>query len=452
MILGEPKHRLWSAPVAALAFTAMQWILPRCQFRSDNYFSPVNIALFVMLLKLVAAPALLMTVGPESPVLSALPSISSMEGALLIDTMAYVALCLGLASGRSHGAPSTGFQLPPPNAAFILFFAALGLLGFIAEFGSIGRIVAYFTEPSAVSELQQQADGSWMGLLGTFLRPFLAFSLVAWWTGLADRRQPVWIVTLAGLAAAALIAIANMTFNFNRAAFMFPLLTMAAVYHLRIRKIPFGWTLGAAMAALPLLLLVSTYRTNLMAGARTDPEDAFRSLGASMADNVQAYAVGPQYTGLFYDRIGWGEQLYGGSTLVASAMSPVPVLGKGFRAGAGPALFNRAIYGIAGIEDQILPFNAELFANFHLPGVIVGFAGLGFLLSKAERWIASAGSGFAAFSAQYAALWGALLAAWSVSIYSQILIYFFGPVYLYVFAIHLRESLRTPAPRWSVAR
>ena len=59
MLAGAPRHRLWMAPVSALVFTACQWSLPKCRFRSDRYLSPVNIALFLMLLKLVAVPALI---------------------------------------------------------------------------------------------------------------------------------------------------------------------------------------------------------------------------------------------------------------------------------------------------------------------------------------------------------------------------------------------------------
>lgn len=107
-------------------------------------------------------------------------------------------------------------------------------------------------------------------------------------------------------------------------------------------------------------------------------------------------------------------------------------------------IFNQALYGISGIEDQILPFNAELFANFHLPGVIAGLFALGFLLVKIETWIGQSKTSFAAFSLQYAGLWTAMLAAWSLSIYSQILIYFFAPVYCYLFLTATRNLLRRP--------
>lgn len=449
MLAGAPHHRLWMAPVSALAYMAMQWIFPKCRFRSEHYFSPVNVALFLMLLKLVAVPALIVTLGPESPVLLSLPALASMEAALAIDTIAFVALCLGL-HYTSEPRTAIGFRLPPPSVAITMLFAIFGLLGFVAEFGSIDRMFLYFTGPTVAVEIQQDLDGTLTGLLGTFLRPFFAFSLIALWTRLADHKLGTWQVTLYGIVAAIGITLANMTFNFNRAAFVFPLITLIAVYHDRIRRIPLAWTAGAAMIALPALLMVSTYRTNLMTGTDANGNGALDAI----SENIQGYAVGPQYTGLFYDRIGWGDHLYLGTTLVASAMSPVPILGKNFRDANGPALFNRAIYGVSGIEDQILPFATELFANFHIVGVVAGFIALGFLIGKTEQWIHAADSSFAAFALQYAAIWTAMLTTWSVSIYAQILIYFFGPIYVYLFSIHLREWLKrtTAAPRWETAQ
>ena len=49
-----------------------------------------------------------------------------------------------------------------------------------------------------------------------------------------------------------------------------------------------------------------------------------------------------------------------------------------------------------------------------------------------------------------ACVWGAMLAAWSISIYSQIIIYFFGPIYFYVAVRHVLGRLRTRGYRCRV--
>ena len=437
-----------TALIAAPVYAFMQFVLPKCRPRLDHYLCPVNIALFLMFLKLILVPCLIMAVGAESKILSALPSFRSMEGAIQIDILAYIAFCVGLTLSseeiiRPSSAILNSALSQSPSGPIVLIFAGLGIVGFAAAFGSPARIVQYFLEPSAVVDIQQELDGTLFGLLGTILRPFLAFSLVAWWSRISDRMEEngsIWWPTLVGLIAALGITIANLTFSFNRAAFVFPLICLVATYSARIRLIPIGFTMIVAAAALPGLIAISTYRSNLMAGAEGNSGNStVAETVRETSETIQAYSGGPQFAALFYDRLGWGNTLYGGSTLIASALSPLPILGKGFRDNNGPAIFNRAIYGAAGFEDQIIPFDAELFANFHAPGVLLGFVLLGLILSYAQRLFAAAQSTFAAFSIQYASLWAAMLAAWSLSIFSQILIYFFVPIYFYLATLQLRK-------------
>lgn len=292
-----------------------------------------------------------------------------------------------------------------------------------------------------MTEMKENMEGTWTGLLTTILRPFLAFGLVAWWANSKDSGSPAWRSSLVGLVAVVGITIANLTFSFNRAAFVFPLLCLAAVYNARVRRIPFGVTILAVALFMPLLIAIGSYRSTPETGGAS-AETTLAEAANDVSENLQAYAGGPQYTAIFYDRIGWGERPYGGSTLIASVMSPIPVLGKSFRETSGPALFNLAIYGTLGIEDQIIPFSAELFANFHLPGVIFGFFLLAMFLSQAERWFVASQSMFFSFFVQYISLWVAMLAVWSAAIVSQIAIYFFVPIYFYLGSLYTLAWLK----------
>ncbi len=450
LIFCPPERRMLSTLLSASLFALMQWAFPKCRFRTEHYFCPVNVALSLLLLKLVIVPALMMMTGAESRVLRTLPSLDSMEGALRIDTLAYVAFCLGLAwapQGRLEPASSSlaAALSRTPNVAFIWIFVGLGVVGFIAAFGSLSRIILYFSDPAEMAAIQQETEGTLQGLMATLLRPFLAFSLVAWWSRVADENtsgRATWKPTIVGFIAAIGITLANLTFSFNRAAFMFPLICLAAVYSARIRRIPFSLSAATMALLLPVLISLATYRSGAE-NAGSPTEFNLTSALSEASENFQAYSGGPQFTGIFYDRVGWGDHLYGGSTVVASIMSPVPVLGKGFRETSGPALFNYALYGVSGIEDQIIPFATELFANFHAPGVVAGLVMLGLFLSQAERWFDAAQSNFSAFAIQYASLWGAMLSVWSISIYSQILIYFFFPIYFYIAVLRLRLWLNS---------
>jgi hypothetical protein len=449
LLASEAERKMLTLLAAALVCVLTQMLLPRARFRTEHYFSPVNVALLLLHMKILLVPVLLMVVGYENKI-GALPaSVRSMEGALLVDIVAYVAFCAGLQwfGGRE---PDAGrFSLLPalsetPGLGYVAVFAAVGLLGLFLTFGSVGRLMEYFSDPASILGADEEASVG--GFLGTVLRPFLAFALATWWARSADQSLATgirWRPMAVGIVAAAGIAVANLTFGFNRGAVVFPLLSLVAVYSLRVQRIPPVLTFAAIGCCVPLLLAAGTFRGNSqMAKAGPGMTKDVEFSMAELAENIVVYCGGPQLTAVFYESLDWGEKLYGGQTLVASVMSPIPILGKGFRENGGPMVYNRAIYGTSGIDDQIPPFAAELFGNFHVAGVVAGFALLSLLLANAEAWLRAVESTFGAFVIQYVAVWGAMLTVWSVSVYVQILFYFLGPVYLYLAVGQLRALFR----------
>jgi hypothetical protein len=310
--------------------------------------------------------------------------------------------------------------------------------------------VEYFMEPAAAVDPSQEQAATWNEFLGVILRPFLAFALVAWWAKSVDRQgreSSLWRPLLTGIVAAIGITIANLTFSFNRAAFVFPVVALVAVFSARIRRISPLVTVAALAIVLPALYAVGNYRSNRVAPeSPTARENVFEASLRDASETVQAYTGGPPLQGLFFDKLGWGDRLYGGSTLVASALSPIPILGKNFREGGGTDLYNRTLYGMSGLEDQIIPFSAELFVNFHAAGVLAGFFGLGFVLGKTHLWFTAVGSSFGAFNVQYVSMWCAMLAVWSLSVFAQIALYSLAPVYLYWAAMQARAWLHPVCP------
>ncbi|MBZ5606002.1 MAG: hypothetical protein LAO79_27210 [Acidobacteriia bacterium] len=435
------ERRLFVTIAAAAVYALMQWMVPKCRFRTDHYFSPVNVALGLLLIKLVVAPMLVMAVDPKNELFIGMPTRASMEGSIAIDVIAYIGLCLGLGFAGEGRAPLAlrVFSTAPGRTTAVIF-AALGMVGFYLAFGSPGRLTRMLLDPSTMVNTKLGADGGITAFLDTVLRPFFAFALVAWWSRSADREGSA---TFRAVVAAIGITVANMTFSFNRAAFVFPLVSLIAAYSVRVRRISPVATAAALAVMFPLLFMLGGYRAKVLA-----PPTALAGVGAieaslyEISDTVQAYAGGPALTGLFLQQQEWGAHPYGGSTLVASALSPVPIVGKSFREGSGSALYNRVLYGMPGYEDQIIPFSAELFVNFHAAGVLAGFFLLGRLLARAHVWFSAAESSFGAFAIQYMFMWCAMLSVWSLSVVSQIAIYFLGPVYLYAAAVEVRRWLR----------
>src|SRR5579871_2533037 len=104
LLAAPPERRLYATLASALVFTAMQFLIPNCRFRTGNFLSPVNIGSALFLVQIVVTPILVMVLGATNNLFIAMPSRESMEGALAIDAAAYVAFCLGLAlAARNRG-------------------------------------------------------------------------------------------------------------------------------------------------------------------------------------------------------------------------------------------------------------------------------------------------------------------------------------------------------------
>ena len=98
-----------------------------------------------------------------------------------------------------------------------------------------------------------------------------------------------------------------------------------------------------------------------------------------------------------------------------------------------------------------MPFQAELFVNFGLPAVMVAYGLLGLVVARLERAFQTATSAVQTFMAQYAAVWLAFLIPGSLAATTQIFIYFFWPIYLYLGLRFIgwrseRNALASPEP------
>jgi hypothetical protein len=431
------SSRLYVSLVSATTYSLIQYLLPDCRFRKEHHVCPLNWALILFLVKLVFLPALVMWAGPAFGTMHALPNRAAIERALLIETVAYVAFCLALRFVRNK--PGTGrisgLEVSP-SVATIIVFAASGLIGMFVVFGSFGTLLEYFANPLRVAQdLRSQDEGTVWSLMGTILRPFLAFSLVLFWSRQIDRQASTsFLRSIVTLLVACGVAAANLTYSFNRGAVVFPLLALAASFIAHVHPVPRLVLVGAGlMVALPLLF-VGAYRAN----PQTIEGDDLAAI--DVPEQIQVYGNAPQFMASFLDQTGWGRSLYWGRTLIASVMDPIPMLGKGFRESSGTYVYNRMIYNESGYTDQIISFQCELFANFHLPGVVAGFFVFGLAIAELQRRAEVAQSPFAAFAVQYVGIWTAMLVVWSISVLAQILIYFCWPIYTYVFVNWCRRA------------
>ena len=271
---------------------------------------------------------------------------------------------------------------------YVLANFAAGVAGLFCTFGSIDGVIRYFSDPAEHRAAAAEAGVTLIGVAGTFLKPFLGFAFVMVWCNWADRwgrsGSPARrLATTVALIIPALVSYA--TFNYNRGSFIAPLVSITAVYLARVQRASLLALAGFGSAVLGLVIMIGLYRAsgvglNVLAGDASARQELTQKL--KLGDEIQIYGQAPQFLAFILEQSEYGKNLYLGTTLISSVMHPVPVLGESFRATSGPSLYNEMIYGKNGFSDQIIPFQGELFLNFHIPGIIAGYWLLGLVTAR----------------------------------------------------------------------
>jgi hypothetical protein len=445
-----PHHAAYPAVLVTLAAFALGPLLLPQSRPLRTLICPLNWVLAVFWLQLVVIPLLLVYLGPTQGALPFLPSHRAINTALLLSALAFAGFCLGyhfdpLSLRRAARRPRDRTWRLPPRAAAIVFLA-LGLVGMALAFHSPAALLDYFrkaghagvigphTPPGAKATLQQTGVGFTLSLV---LRPFLGFGVILLWCRWLDRSRFQGGVrpTLYTLAAAIAILVTYATYSYSRAAFVAPIVAILAVYGTRVRRLSVISLLVIASLGFFVLAADRVFRTNTFSLGQALTSHA-GSLVKQTDPNaeLQTYGSAPQFTGFLLQQFHYTQHLQYGKTLIPSALSPVPLLGKSFRASDGPALYNRLIYGDLGTLDQVIPFQGELFINFYLPGILLAYVCLGILVRRVQRRFNRAVTSIERFVWQYTATWLAFLVIGGLSVVSQIFIYFFWPAYVLALA------------------
>jgi hypothetical protein len=235
-------------------------------------------------------------------------------------------------------------------------------------------------------------------------------------------------------------------FSYNRGSLLAPVLAVAAAYSAHVRRLSVPLL---ALAATPVLLAALTFgwyrSTDLEIQDLLSANASVPSPEMNVVGFLQVYGPGPQFLAYLIDQSGDGFRPYYGRTLVSSLLYPVPVLGKPFRETSGVSIYNRLIYGEPDNLDQVIPYDAELYLNFHTPGVVAGFALLGWLVSWFQGRFLRAGNPVETYCWFLLSLW--VVFPGSVPVTSQMYVYFFWPIYGYFLLRKVgQRRRRAPAP------
>lgn len=448
-------EQLPAAIVSMAAFIGCALLWSACRPDPTAWLSPRNLALFLFWLQLVLMPLIIGYHGFSPGTLPALPALSTINLALLLHAGAYAAFGFGLHLGLRRGRPcqrapvtplATDSKFGPP---LIALFLAIGVLGLFLAFPTWDEYVAYLEDPG-IQKVRDLEMSNFPRAASTFLRPFLTFGLVlAWgyWLTRSRWARSLWVVATVTVALG--VALPFLNFNYNRGAMFGPILALAAVFSCHVRRLSLPVLAAAGALLFFVVILFGAYRAGKLQEADFVHHDAALAAEANLrtvSDLVQVYGNAPQFTAFMMEKIQTGADLYGGRTLLSSLLYPLPILGKPFRDSSGVQIYNQLIYGTPTIVDQVITYEAELYMNFHLAGVVIGYALLGLVFSFFHRRFEQSATAIETYFWLLMALW----VVWpgSLPVTSQLFIYAFWPAYLYLALAWLAPRfLRNPARR-----
>src|ERR1700680_972516 len=102
----DPARRFPLAAVSPAVFAVVQLLFQGVRFDSEYPLSPLAWASYTFALQLVVVPLLVETYGPVQETLPWLPSDAAINGAFLVQSLAYVAFASGVALGGSRRSPA----------------------------------------------------------------------------------------------------------------------------------------------------------------------------------------------------------------------------------------------------------------------------------------------------------------------------------------------------------
>jgi len=450
--LAQSSHRFWGAPLSALVFAATLTCLPRSRPAWNSPICPWNWALLLFSLQLLVMPLLITIQGVALAVLPALPSPFAINLAVLFNSLQFVIVCLIYSGYRRRARVE---QIPVGNRTAIadtgksvLFYALIGMIGIACSFSDPSGILEYFENPAYYSDYLRQSSSTWQGLAAILLKPFLGFAIVLCWCRWIDSagntaswpRRAI-VAVLVGLG----IVLGFSLIGYSRGAVAVPLVSITAVAWTkdkaaRTAMLIIGFVLLALSPAYAIYRTGSQLRENPLTNLDLA---GFASDRMPLSDTVQMYGGAPQFLGFLIERSNWGSEPHWGRLIGSSIISPVPVLGKDFRATSGFATFNRLIYGTDAIADQNAPFIGEAFLDLNLAGVFLAPCLLGCALCRLQSGFESSQSSIEMYIWQCLGIWASFVIIASIEVPSQMLIYSCWPFYLFWFQrARLRRRLR----------
>jgi hypothetical protein len=425
---GGYATRYPAVPISFATFLAIQLLVPRVRWNRDRVLGPGNVAAMLFFLQLVVLPTALVLSGPFLGTLHFVPADQYVNTGVMLQALAYACYAGGYVAWTKPVRPRPLLLEPGLTTGIAVSFIALGAVGLALTFPSVGALVDYFSGHGDIFE--EQGPATLAAAAGQFLRPFLAYGVIILWAARIARRRPGARLQPLELGLIVVAIGASATYNYNRGSVVVPLLALVTAYSCFGRRQSPARIVALLALLAALGFVFGEYRdvySGTRGGAINPAEAGLDQPAVSFADTVQGYGNGPQFWAVAIQEVD-KTGLRHADSIVSSAMFPVPVLGKPFRKTSGPVVYNELIYGEPDITDQNLPLGAELYWNFGIPGIVVGYFLLGFAVRRFDDRVEAAPDALTSYTWSYCGIWVALLAIHSISVLAQMFVYFFWPM------------------------
>jgi hypothetical protein len=424
----------WAAPLSAAVQFAGAAASRELRLRCDQWLTPGNFALGMWFLELVILPALLIVHIPCQGPLRVLPSDADINTAMLVQALAFAAFAVFFVRRieRVHEMRKSELSVRPISLPVVVGLMAIGVLGMVLMFRTPAAAWAYYTghaqlmEPGGRTSLSQGVSA--------LMRPFLGLAGIAFiQRGISAGRTSMRLLSSQVLFASALIFAGYSTYQYNRQAAVAAVLSLIAALSLKVRRV--GLPLIAAMAVIGIISAITfgTYRLiyiGTRAGEFSTWQVGLQNYRPDPLEQLEVYMGAPQFVALSIQASDNGTRPVGPKPVLASALSPIPVLGKPFRRDSTTSMYNERIYGTGRVLDQHPPFVAELFWTLGVIGVIGGFAMLGWMSALIDQRFKLAHDLLDGYVYTFLGISLASLMSFGVAVLAQTSLYFCLPIFL----------------------
>jgi hypothetical protein len=445
---------LWGAPLSLLSFALGLYVVRPARLEARMLVNPHNLTLLWFAGATIIAPISVLIFGFTQGPLPGLPDVHYSNAAIGLYNISFWSYLIGYSLHKPHkstnyshrvGGAGGGYTL---QSSLLLIFSFLGLSGIFLRFGSIGELLAFFGDTRNIAVTASLASLTPAQVVGNLLRPCAFFGMIALWANWRVKQGTDSSPLIAILTTVWIFVTVMFNLSFNRGALVITFLVVAAVIDAKIRRIRHITVVFVGCALWVGLVVLGEVR-----GSSSKVVDALNDISVGeqvvkegkISDSLQVYLGGPQFLGYLLAEIKEGYTFRLGSSIVASMLFSVPIIGENFRPHAGVTLYNEMIYGkTSGFLDQIIPSQGEVWLNFGIIGFLPAYLGFGLAVSVLQhRFLAAASSDSAAVMVCWLLLgyWFSMGAIGSIAAVSQFFIYQAPPIIIFLLVSNFRNRL-----------